>query len=71
MKLHQIRYRKRFFTERVASHGNRLPREAVMAPSLSKVKQCLDDTYSGGLVLDRLVLEGGFGLNDRSGSLPT
>jgi len=26
--------RKRFFTERVVSHWNRLPRAAVMAPSL-------------------------------------
>ncbi|KAK4815850.1 hypothetical protein QYF61_008453 [Mycteria americana] len=38
--------RKRFFTERVAGHWNRLPREVVMAPSLSEFKEHLDNTLS-------------------------
>ena len=38
--------RKRFFTERVGGHWNRLPREVVMAPSLSEFKEHLADTLS-------------------------
>ncbi|KFV52180.1 hypothetical protein N328_12790, partial [Gavia stellata] len=34
--------RRRFLTERVAHHRNRLPREVVMAPSLSEFKKHLD-----------------------------
>ena len=35
--------RKRFFTERMVGHWNRLPREA---PSLSEFKEHLDDALS-------------------------
>ena len=38
--------RKRFVTERVAGHWNRLPREAVMAPSLSEFKEHLHNALS-------------------------
>ncbi|KFV13398.1 hypothetical protein N339_01301, partial [Pterocles gutturalis] len=48
MKLCQGKFRlgirERFFTERVVGPWNRLPREAVMAPSLSEFKEHLDDT---------------------------
>ena len=38
--------RKRFFTERVVAHWNRLPSEAVTAPSLSEFKKRLDCALS-------------------------
>ncbi|KFZ63246.1 hypothetical protein N321_12899, partial [Antrostomus carolinensis] len=34
--------RKRFFTQRVVEHWNRLPGEVVMAPSLTILKKHLD-----------------------------
>ena len=50
MKLRQgklrLDIRKRFFTERVVGHWNRLPREVLTAPSLSQVKERLDDALS-------------------------
>lgn len=47
-KLHQVRcilgIRKRFFTDRVITHWNSLPREVATAPSLLEFKNCLINT---------------------------
>ena len=42
-------FRRKFFTQRVVTHWNRLPKEAVDAPSLEAFKARLD------VVLGRLV----------------
>ncbi|KFZ47280.1 hypothetical protein N321_08497, partial [Antrostomus carolinensis] len=41
--------RRKFFTQRVVGHRNRLPREAVDAPSLEAFKIRLDGAL-GGLI---------------------
>ncbi|KFV12061.1 hypothetical protein N340_00334, partial [Tauraco erythrolophus] len=41
--------RKKFFTQRVVRHWNRLPRELVAAPSLDTFKARLDEAL-GNLV---------------------
>ncbi|KFU99447.1 hypothetical protein N340_05420, partial [Tauraco erythrolophus] len=45
----QLDIRKKFFTQRVVRHWNRLPREAVDAPSLEVFKIRLDEAL-GNLV---------------------
>jgi len=72
-KLTQGRFRfdirRKFFTPRVLTHWNRLPKEAVDAPSLEAFKARLDVAL-GSLVwwLATLHIEGGLKLDDRCGS---
>ena len=58
--------RRKFFTQRVLTHWNRLPKEAVDAPSLEAFKARLD---VGSLVwwLATLHIAGGLKLDDHCG----
>ena len=68
-KLRQGRFRldvgRKFFTQRVTTHWNRLPKEAVDAPSLEAFKARLDVAL-GSLVwwLATLRIAGGLTLGD-------
>ncbi|KFV91068.1 hypothetical protein N326_06199, partial [Eurypyga helias] len=42
----RLEIRKKFFPERVMRHWNRLPREAVDAPSLEVSEARLDEAWS-------------------------
>ena len=57
--------RRKFFTQRVVTHWNRLPKEAVDAPSLETFKARLDVAL-GSLVwwLATLHIAGGLKLDD-------
>ena len=71
-KLRQGRFRldirRKFFTQRVVTHWNRLPKEAVDAPSLEAFKARLDVAL-GSLVcwLATLHIAGGLKLDDHCG----
>ena len=60
--------RREFFTQRVVTHWNRLPKEVVDAPSLGAFKARLDVAL-GSLVwwLVTLHIAGGLKLNDHCG----
>ena len=71
-KLRQGRFRldmrRKFFRQRVVTHWNRLPKEAVDVPSLEALKARLDVAL-GSLVwwLATLHIAGGLKLDDNSG----
>ena len=72
LKLRQGKFRldirRKFFTQRVVTHWNRLPKEAVDAPSLESFKARLDVAL-GSLVwwLATLHIAGGLKLDDHCG----
>ena len=71
-KLRQGRFsldiRRKIFTQRVVPHWNRLPKEAVDAPSLEAFKARLDVALGSlGCWLATLHIAGGLKLNDHCG----
>jgi len=62
---------KRFCTKRLVGHWNKIPREAVMAPSLSEVKEHLDDALAIWFSFRQSHEEQGVGLDDAYGFLST
>ena len=60
--------KKKFFTVRVLRHWNRLPREAVDAPSLEALKASLDEAVSNLVQREVLLpIAGGLELDDLKG----
>jgi len=55
----RVDIRKKFFTMRVMKHWNRLPREAVEAPSLEPFKARLDGALSNLIQLKMFLLTAG------------
>ena len=56
--------RKKFFTQRVVMHWNRLSKEAVVAPSLQAFKARLDVALDSLVWLATLHIAGGLELDD-------
>ena len=68
LKLRQGRFRKKFFTQRVVTHWNRLPKDIVDVASLEAFKARLDVAL-GSLIwwLATLHIAGGVKLDDHCG----